>query len=266
MKTTAPLFFSLSLLAAGCGTATTPEYAAGENDPETVSIAYLKSLCRTGSVPIVRELRIEGQIVANDFFGEFPRRLIIEDATGGIEIPIDRDGLYKEFETGYYLTIYCNGLALGDYGGKIQLGAPPTDRYAVDRIAADELHRFIRHSDTPAPAAPRPDTLTFATRRDPRRVSTYVLFERVRFADEEVGEPFCPVAPESGRREAIDRHLVDERGDTLHVRFEPTTLYAAEAIPGGSGTVCGILDYFNGDYLLRITNRELLPDRDPEVR
>ncbi|MDE7069219.1 MAG: hypothetical protein K2O63_01700 [Alistipes sp.] len=266
MRTIARLFLSLAPLAAGCGTATTPEYAGGEDCAQTVSIAYLKSLCRTGSVPIARELRIEGQLVANDFFGEFPRRLIIEDATGGIEILIDRNALYKEFETGYYLKIYCNGLALGDYGGKIQLGAPPTDRYAVDRIAASELHRFVRHSDTHAAQAPRPDTLTFDTRRDPRRIATYVLFERVGFAREEIGEPFCPVDPETGRREAIDRHLVDLRGDTLHVRFEPTTLYAAEPIPEGRGTVCGILDYFNGDYLLRITNRELLFDRDAEER
>lgn len=265
MRKTALLFFSLLPLGAGCGSASLPEYEADGGSEETVSIAYLKSLCRAGTVPIVRELRIEGQIVANDFFGEFPRRLIVQDATGGIEIPIDRDDLYKEFETGYHLRVLCNGLALGDYGGKIQLGAPPSGEYAVDRIASDQLHRFIRHTDALSPAAPRPDTLSFATRRDPRRISTYVLFERVRFADEEVGEPFCPVAPETGRREAIDRHLVDERGDTLHVRFEPTTRYAAEAIPERSGTVCGILDYFNGDYLLRITNRELLPDRSAEA-
>ena len=48
---------------------------------------------------------------------------------------------------------------------------------------------------------------------------------------------------------------VDERNDTLIVRFAASCTYAEEPAPAGTGTVSGVLDYFNGNYMLRITNR-----------
>ena len=36
--------------------------------------------------------------------------------------------------------------------------------------------------------------------------------------------------------------------------------YAAEPLPSGNGSVQGILDYFNGEFSLRITNREFFFD------
>lgn len=87
------------------------------------------------------------------------------------------------------------------------------------------------------------------------RIATYVRFRRVRFAHEEVGLPFCLRDSETGRLLATDRHLVDERNDTLIVRFAASCTYAEEPAPAGMGTVSGVLDYFNGNYMLRITNR-----------
>lgn len=75
------------------------------------------------------------------------------------------------------------------------------------------------------------------------------------FAHEEVGLPFCLRDSETGRLLATDRHLVDERNDTLIVRFAASCTYAEEPAPAGMGTVSGVLDYFNGNYMLRITNR-----------
>ena len=43
--------------------------------------------------------------------------------------------------------------------------------------------------------------------------------------------------------------------DTLIVRFAASCTYAEEPAPAGTGTVSGVLDYFNGNYMLRITNR-----------
>lgn len=78
---------------------------------------------------------------------------------------------------------------------------------------------------------------------------------RVRFAHEEAGLPFCLRDLETGRLLATDRHLVDERNDTLIVRSAASCTYAEEPAPAGTGTVSGVLDYFNGNYMLRITNR-----------
>lgn len=242
-----------------CGNASSPEYNGGGNSNESseqkISVAYLKSLCRGTLFPVTEELWIEGYVVANDLFGEFTKLLIVTDASGGIEVAIESGTLYKEFETGCTVRIDCNGLALGDYGGKIQLGAPPTGEYIIDRIAQESLGRYIRRSDA-SPVDIRPTTLCFGDKSS-RYISSYVRFEQVRFAQEEIGLPFCEWDAEEERLRATDRHLVDERNDTLLVRIAATCTYANEPIPDGTGSLCGVLDYFNGDYMLRVTNQEI---------
>lgn len=219
------------------------------------SIPYLKSLCKGALYPITEDVWIEGLVVGNDAYGEFPYALVIEDEYGGIEVMIERTELYKEFETGCTVRVYCNGLALADYGGKIQLGAPPTGEYAIDRIPESLLARYLHRTEAPAVDV-RPRTILFGEVR-PALIATFVRFEGVAFAREEVGLPFCDRDPETDRPVATDRRLVDERGDTLLLRTAATCTYANEPIPGGTGSFRGVLDYFNGAYQLRPTNREI---------
>lgn len=236
-----------------CGNASSPEYESGDGTARHVSIAYLKSLCRGVLHPVTEDLWIEGCVVGNDLYGEFPDALVVEDESGGIEVLIDAKRLYRTFDSGSTVRVYCNGLALGDYGGKVQLGLPPTAEYILDRISAESLgHHVRRIGDGSVDFVPR--ELSFGEVAA-SRIATYVRFRRVRFAHEEVGLPFCLRDSETGRLLATDRHLVDERNDTLIVRFAASCTYAEEPAPAGMGTVSGVLDYFNGNYMLRITNR-----------
>ena len=104
-----------------CGNASSPEYESGDGTARRVSIAYLKSLCRGVLHPVTEDLWIEGCVVGNDLYGEFPDALVVEDESGGIEVLIDAKRLYRTFDAGSTVRVYCNGLALGDYGGKVQL-------------------------------------------------------------------------------------------------------------------------------------------------
>ena len=84
---------SLWLIVA-CSGATKPELSgnAGNDNPESglVSIAYLKSRYNGLSTNIKDDVSIKGTVVANDLFGEFYKRLVLVDDSGGIEISIDR--------------------------------------------------------------------------------------------------------------------------------------------------------------------------------
>ena len=99
-----------------CGNASSPEYESGDGTARHVSIAYLKSLCRGVLHPVTEDLWIEGCVVGNDLYGEFPDALVVEDESGGIEVLIDAKRLYRTFDSGSTVRVYCNGLALGDYG------------------------------------------------------------------------------------------------------------------------------------------------------
>ena len=123
MKPTVLLFISL-LWAGSCDKADEPGYMPGP-DAVFMSIAHLKSLCTKASVTLTRDIRLRCVVTANDHYGEFDRTLVVADASGGIEVAVDAADLYRDYPLGANLTLFCNGLALGDYGGKIQLGARP---------------------------------------------------------------------------------------------------------------------------------------------
>ena len=218
------------------------------------SIAALKARCNGSSVRIAEDLNIRGTVVAIDAVGEFPKILVLEDETGGIEILLDRELLERDYELGCRLTVLCNGLSLGDYGGKIQLGAPSGDSYPVARIPDEHIANHLRR-DSAAVSRLRPATLAF-DELAMRHVSRYVRFEQVRIASEEQGEPFCERDAETGEPLPTDRHLVNGSGDTLVLRILPGCDYANEPLPAGRGSANGILDYFNGIYQLRPVNRE----------
>lgn len=177
MKPTVLLFISL-LWAGSCDKADEPGYMPGP-DAVFMSIAHLKSLCTKASVTLTRDIRLRCVVTANDHYGEFDRTLVVADASGGIEVAVDAADLYRDYPLGANLTLYCNGLALGDYGGKIQLGAPPRGDYAVDRIPARELSHYLRCND--GGTLQRDFVRRSISEISLRDVDTYVRFDQVRF-------------------------------------------------------------------------------------
>ena len=218
-----------------------------------VSIAYLKSLSHGTSTPIVQELKISGVVMANDIRGEFYKTLIIEDSTAGIEVAVDHTALADLFPLGAQVTVYCSGLALGDYGGKIQLGAQPTDAYSVDRIDREEIDRYLRCTSLNA-GTRRPHTVQIGSLR-PDDVDTYVHFDKVYFP--EAGTTWCDRDSLTDELRTTVRTLADYTGAQLPVHVAPTCHYATEPIPQGTGSVNGIVDWFNGELSLRIINYEI---------
>lgn len=252
-------FISLCvLLAAGCRDDERLSYGKGaledEAPPSGVqSISVLKSLYRDRTTRIVHDIAVQGHIVANDTSGEFYKEIVVEDDTGGIVLSIDDERLYRTCRRFDFATIYCQGLALGSEGGTLLLGLFPTGDYCVDRIPATDVARYL--SVTPAAARRQPLTLRF-DEVAPRHISRYVRFDGVRFADE--GTTWCDFDPVSGDPVTTDRTLLDAAGRQFVVRTDRHCLYADKPLPAGKGSLCGIVESFNGRYRLRVFNHEIL--------
>lgn len=239
------------LLAAGCNSATKPRF---DEIPEsgTVSIAGLKALCNGfSSVDITHNAYIRGQVVANDLFGEFYREIVIQDDSGGIAIALEGDALADRFPFGALVEVNCHGLTLSDYGGKVGLGTQP-DENGKGEIPADEIDRYIRVSIGEA-TAPRAKVISFAEVSH-EFVDTRVRFEGVRFVDNET--TWCDTNPETGRIVTTEREIEDPEGARFRVRTLWNCDYANELLPAGTGSLTGVIDYFGGQYTLRVTFRE----------
>lgn len=244
----AGLFGLLLLFGTACDRASEPRYG-DPDDGKTVSIPRLKALAdRSGATEIRQELRIRGRITGNDCFGEFYKTLVVEDAYGGISLAVDATDLFYGYPFGYELTVRCNGLTLCEYGGKLVLGTTPTDD-GPGRIAAADLPRYLTVS--PANGSrpePRLRTIPEIGTAD---IDRYVRLDGVCFPD---GGPWCAVDPETGRHTTTEHRIVDTEGHTFTVRAASTCTYADEPVPSGTGSLCGIVDFFNGKFTLRVTD------------
>lgn len=240
------------LLVAGCDKATKPGFTE-ESEVSRHTVAYLKSLCDgRSSVAVTQDITIRGFITGNDLYGEFDRTLVVEDASGGIQIAAGGSSLADDYPFGAIATVRCNGLTLCNYGGKIELGSAAGD-YGAEAIPQEELSRYIRVSQPGEGEKHRAAPLTFEE-VGARRIDTRVRFDNVRFADP--GATWCDTDPETGRTVATERTILDAGGREFTVRSAATCAYAKEPVPSGTGSLYGIIDYFAGKYTLRVTNRE----------
>lgn len=251
MIRTTKLLLSVFLLAS-CDKTSDFRY---DDPPEAPhSIADLKRLCpANGTRKITRDITIRAVVTANDRFGEFSKTLLVEDGTGGLEISIDNPALYRQFPIDTEVEIFCNGLAIGDYGGKPVLGAPPSGQYSVDRIPATDQNRFVRV--TKPDCGKRCANLYDFSQLKVEDAGRYVRFEGVHIAEK--GVMWCDEEPVTHALLTTERTLVNEAGRTLFVRTLAGCLYATEPVPNGTGSINGIIDYFNGKFSLRVCNREI---------
>lgn len=88
MKTTACIKLLALLLLAACDRTSKLSFEGGA--PGGVhTIADLKARCTANSVAVTEDITLEGVVTGNDFYGEFYKTLVVEDASGGISVLID---------------------------------------------------------------------------------------------------------------------------------------------------------------------------------
>ena len=234
------------LLFVACNEATSIDHEA-EEVYGLHSIAYLKSYATRDARRIEASLVVEGVVTSTDRLGEFERELIIEDESGGISIAIESAELYRRYPIGSRLQIYCNGLTLYNFGGRIELG-DERDAYLRNGIHIDHLERYIRLL-TPTEGDPAP-TIKSITTIAPSDVGRYVRLDRVHFVEQGL---WC-AEDADGKPVATEHPIQDESGAQFWVRTLPSCHYAKEPLPAGKGSLYGIIDYFNGRYTLRVVN------------
>jgi hypothetical protein len=238
------LLISLYLMC-GCQDATT--YSL----PNEVSIAYLRSYIESTTVVIPDDIYICGYVVANDKYGELQSAVVVADASGGVAIELDIDDVERCLPLYSYVRVRCSGLWLGMQGAKMCLGAEPTGEYVVDRVSEDVALNYIQ-------IVAQDSNIPTLRRRTPRELGygdilSYVAVESLQSVDNERGLSWVDVDTLSGRAMTTVRHFVAE-GDTLRVVTDAKCQYGLEPIPLRPLTLSGVVDWYQGDIALRITN------------
>lgn len=247
------------LLLAGCTQKTdVVPGAGGEDGPaqgKVVSVAYLKTLYRGYPLVIADNIAVKAIVTANDRYNNFPRTLVVQDSTGGVEIKISGNGLYAGFPEGRTVQVSCRGLTLADYGGMLSLGLESNDpRYENGYIPGDQVDAYIYKYETVQNIEPREVHIATITDSD---VGRFVSLRDVQFIDQEYLLKWC----EAGM--STDRTITDRQGNRLTVRTNAAASFAHFQLPSGSGYIEGILSVFAGKYQLRVVREKFVVMEEP---
>lgn len=200
----------------------------------------------TGLKEITDDIIIKGIVTANDESGNLYKKMIIQDATGAIELAIDQTNLAIEYKVGQMVYVKCKGLYVGDYNKLIQVGFIYNG--GIGRMPATMISGHIFRDSLPGPK-PQPEVMTIADLGTPAlsdlRISRLVTFENVTFA--EPGELYAPEPDD-----ATNRTLMDNSGKSLTVRTSKYATFSKDTIPAGYGKVTGILSVFGTTWQLTI--------------
>ena len=209
----------------------------------TTTIAELKSRHVNGeNEEITDDIILSGIVISDDKTGNFFKQLVVQDATGGIEIRVEMTDLSNVYPVGRKVYIRPKGLWLGDYNGLTQLGAG-VDANGLLRIPESILGEYIKNAtygNIVTPALKTIDDLTLAD------VSTLVKFENVQFISAHVGLPYAEPSLFG------NLNLEDCSRRRIIIRSSSFASFATDPAPAGNGTVVGVLGIFGSDFQLVI--------------
>ncbi len=188
---------------------------------------------------------IVGTVVSSDKAGNIYKKLIVEDATGAINISIDQSKLYQEFPLGTGIAINLTGLYIGKYSSTMQVGTLDGDK--VNRMPLDVLTPRVLFD----PLEGKLDTLTVdaAMLGKPEKESILKYRDRlVRIDGCTFSAPGSQFAPGS----TTSLQFTDEAGTKYELRSSSFADFAYDKAPEGTGSIVGILGYYRDTWQIEL--------------
>lgn len=215
-------------------------------DISNTMISTLKATHTIGAdaTPIAAGTVIKGTVISDDNAGGFFKELIIQDASGGVLIRVNRADLSTIFRPGKQVFVNCEGLNIGDFNGIVQIGFPATGS-DIERIPDTEVETHIIEGEFVGEVEPRKIQLSDI---NTNILSTLVEIQNVEFTDDLLGSSLA--IPNGGGTQ--NRSIEDCEGEELTLRASDFADYAGAPIPDGNGTITGVLSVFGTTNQLTI--------------
>ena len=178
---------------------------------------------------------ITGRVVTSDEGGNFYRTLVIEDATGTLELMIGMDYLYRTYPVGSLLAVRLQGLAIDEYNGVLRVGLQPdkwdyrTTSYMSHQAVVD---RYVYRTNS-------------IVALEPERLSAGELTKRLcgRLVTVEGLHADDQATTWAEGRYTSYRRFRDEQGDSIYVQTSPYARFAAQELPSDEVSITGVLYY-----------------------
>ena len=205
------------------------------------TIAQLKTFFAGSgtSTKLPDSIIVAGIVVSSDEAGNIYKDLIIEDATAGVLIRVDRSATYLLMPVGRRIFLKCAGLYISDYGGLIQIGV--NNGTGVGRIPdlLIDQHLIRGMWGLPVPIMATQNFSSLSVLTDQNKL---VRLDSVYFDNSAVCNTWADIVNGA----SANRTLKDKNGNSITVRSSNYSTFAGNYIPGGTGSLIGIFQVYNG--------------------
>ncbi|WP_118952268.1 DUF5689 domain-containing protein [Taibaiella helva] len=204
--------------------------------PVTHTIAQLQAR-PAGIIDI--DMVIAGIVVMDDKSGNYYKKIVIQDSTGGMEILVDQYSLYNDYPVGRKVYVKCKGLFVGAYNNNPQLGYTPDNTGNLSGIPAVLSSDYLVKANYPNPIVP--DTLTLMDLAVPNNAKKYlnklVAIKNVEFIASQAGIPYAQLA---NLASVTERKVEDCDGKSMVMRNSGYAKFQPLLTPAGKGTLLAI--------------------------
>ncbi len=209
----------------------------------THSIMQIKSMY-DGDTVLLTNMRIEGYVISTDQFGNFYKKIVIQDTSGGIEIELDHSYMFTKYPLGQRLIINLDSLVLCNYRGILEIVLDSTSAGTVRLDETNEDIYIVKTYDN-KPVDPK---VVKITEINDDLLNTLIKIENVQFTVVDTGHTWADAISNYSE----NHNLMDQDSNILIVRTSGYASFAADTLPSGSGSIVGVLGKYNTDYQLYI--------------
>lgn len=239
------LLVALVPMLGGCYDSHTQPIVEYHIPTHSTSIADVKSMAKEME-RLPEGVEIVGRVTANDFGGNFYRRIVVEDPSGALEVHIGLYDLAALYPVGAMVRVRCGGLVAMEREGVLQLGGDcyPWSDYRVEPIAPRSEVDY--HVEVCGPV----ESLIPLETLSAEDCGRLVRMRGVRF----VGSESDWGSEEYGTE--ASREFTTEEGERFVVATSRYADFAREPIPERALTLTGILYCDEETYIIRLRNEE----------
>lgn len=204
---------------------------------------------------------LSGYVSSSDESGNIYKTIYIQDdpvnPTHGFTISVDAVSTYTKFPQGSKIYIKLNGLAIGTYGGLVQLGVKDGATNGADGVSripesAVSSHIFRSCSEKVAITPKVLKISEFAANQN--LLGALIQIDNTEFTKRVLCSNFAPDG------ETVDRQIGAEGynattgayGRTAVVRNSGFASFASNILPAGNGKFVGIFSKYNSTYQMYI--------------
>jgi hypothetical protein len=226
-----------------------PPDTSGYDPHLAVTHTIAQLLTMPVGLTIAEDIIISGVVIMDDKSGNYYKKIVIQDSTGGVEIELDQNSLYNDYPVGRKVYIKCKGLYLAKNNGNPQLGGTLDITGNLSPIPSVLINNYVIKANYPNPVVPDTFTINELKSADVSHLNTLVAIKNIEFVDSNVGIPYAAMASLSS---ATSLYLKDCNGGTIVLRNSGYALFQPYLTPSGNGVLTGILTKYKNDIQLII--------------